>query len=378
MKKLKTLVYVDPQSGGSLAMYDYSLLKGMENNQITFCCSTLYDAPIDTKVRYIPIFTYNRKKHILKFISYITSLIRLVAILRKSRPDTLHIQWWRVWLLDYLFLILYKKFVGQVVFTAHNLMPHNSKPSMKKKCIKYYNKIDKIIVHEKNAKIELVNSFGIKEDKIFIIPHGTLKLKVDNEHVNQLVAYIKNKYNLENKIVIGSMGTQGPYKGSDLIRDAYKQSEKLINNKNIVLLIAGRGNIFNESIDVSEYQNLIVNNKFMTEDEFEAYMQIVDVLLLPYRKISQSGVLLTAIEKEIPFAVTPIGGLIEPFSIAQVGWTIKDASIESVQLFMEYVSENISEIIKIKNDTDSWCRIKKYYDWTNISAKTENVYDFVN
>lgn len=372
---MKTLVYVDPQSGGSLAMYDYSLLKGMVNQQIIFCCSTLYDAPVDRKIEYLSIFNYNRKRHIFKLISYIISLVRLVGVLRKYRPNTLHIQWWRVWFLDYLFLNIYKKYAGQVVFTAHNLVPHDSKPSTKGKCIKYYKKVDKIIVHEKNAKNELVSNFGIEEGKIFVIPHGVLKLKVNNEHVSQLVADIKDKYHIKNKIVIGSMGTQGIYKGSDLIRDAYKQSEKLKNNKDVVLLIAGRGNVFNKGIDVSEYKNLIVNDKFMTEDEYDAYMQIVDVLLLPYRKISQSGVLLTAIEKEIPFAVTPIGGLIEPFSIAQVGWTIKDASIDSVKLFMEYISENILEVVKIKKDSGSWNKIKKYYDWENISAKTEAMYE---
>lgn len=371
---MKTLVYVDPQSAGSLAMYDYSLITGIKKHRVIYCCSTLYDAPDIDNISYHSIFSYNRKKHIFKLFSYVFSLFKLVGILRQYRPDTMHIQWWRLWFLDYIFLRIYKIFAKQIVFTAHNLVPHDSGKRMKKKCSQYYKFVDKIVVHENNAKRQLVDSFGIDEDKIFVIPHGILKLRVNDEHVNDLVVDFKKKYHIDNKIVIGALGTQGFYKGTDLIRDAYLNSSKLLNKNDVVFLIAGKGDVFNESFKMSAYKNFIVIDKYLTEDEFEAYMKLVDVLFLPYRKISQSGVLLTALEKEIPFAVTPVGGLIEPFSIARVGWVIQDSTIAAVQSCLEYISENKQEVQKYKKNKEAWSKIKKYYNWSEISAKIEAMY----
>ena len=120
---MKKLVYVDPQSYRNLSMYDSSLLKGMKEYKIIYCCNNQYDGPQLENVEFYPIFTYRQDMNPLaKILSYFCSLLVLIGILRTEKPDVLHIQWWKQCKLDYFFLFMYKIYVKQIVCTTLYLM----------------------------------------------------------------------------------------------------------------------------------------------------------------------------------------------------------------------------------------------------------------
>lgn len=372
---MKKLVYVDPQSYRNLSQYDYSLLKGMRGYKIIYCCNKQYDGPLLHNVEFFPIFTYRQDMNpLVKIISYLFSLLKLVGIIRAEKPDVLHIQWWKQWHLDYFFLSIYKRYAKQVIFTAHNLVPHDSGDSMKHKCTKYYKRVNKIIVHDKNSKNELIRDFGIEDSKIAVIAHGILTFDANESEINYVMDTIKEKYQLQEKLVFSTMGGQNPYKGTDLICDAFASSDNLQNNKDIFLFIAGKGNIANQEF-ANRFNNVMVADYELSDSEFQAIMRLTDVMLLPYRKISQSGVLLTAIQNQIPFAVTPIGGLVEPLDVAPVGWVIPSATIEQVRKSMEKLSLDIKGTKAVKQNQQYWDLVKTKYDWEYISVSTENFYE---
>lgn len=374
---MKKLVYVDPQSYRNLSMYDYSLLKGMKEHNIIYCCNKQYDGPSLENVEFHPIFSYRHDMNpLVKIISYLCSLLKLVAILKSVRPDVLHIQWWKQWNLDYFFLSIYKKFARQIVFTVHNLVPHNSGDSMKTKCMKYYDRVNKLIVHDNNSKNELIKDFHVKEDKIAVIAHGILEFSVNEDEVISIMDDISAKYSLEDKLVFASMGGQSSYKGTDLICDAYLNSEFLKNNDNVFLIIAGKGNIARPEI-FDGCHNVWIANYSLSDSEFQAIMRLTDVMLLPYRKISQSGVLLTTIQNQIPFAVTPMGGLSEPLEIAPVGWIIRCPMIDSVRECMEGLVKDKVKTKAVKADQQKWDLVKAKYNWDNISIQTERFYEAI-
>ena len=372
---MKKLVYVDPQSYRNLSLYDYSLLKGMKSYKVIYCCNEQYDGPELENVKFLPIFNYRQEmKPVVKFLSYFKSLLKLVSILKKERPDVLHIQWWKQWYLDYHFLFIYMKYTKQVVFTAHNIVPHNSGESMKGKCIRYYNKVDKIIVHDNNSKNELINDFGIEGEKIGVIAHGLLDFNVDEKEVQETINEIAGKYQLKDKLVFSTMGGQSHYKGTDLIRDAFMGSHFLMKNKEVFLIVAGKGNLATPDF-ANQCSNVWVADYALSDSEFQAIMRLTDVMLLPYRRISQSGVLLTAIQNQIPFAVTPIGGLAEPLEIAPVGWIIPSPTVECVRECMEILARDIDSTKIVKDNQQNWNLVKNKYDWKNISHLTEELYE---
>ena len=263
------------------------------------------------------------------------------------------------------------------MFTAHNLVPHDSGDSMKTKCMKYYHKVDKIIVHDNNSKRELIKDFQVKEDKIAVIAHGILEFSVDEEEVKSIMDELAAKYSLKDKLVFATMGGQSPYKGTDLICVAFLSSEVLKNNDDVFLIIAGAGDIATPE-KFMQCSNVWVANYSLSDSEFQAIMRLTDVMLLPYRKISQSGVLLTAIQNQTPFAVTPIGGLAEPLELAPVGWIVSSPTIEGVRECLEKLAGDIPQTKAAKSNQQNWDLVKENYKWNKISLQTEEFYNICN
>lgn len=372
---MKKILYIDPQSIENMALYDYKLLEGIEA-RILYCCNMQYNASILDKVIYYKIFKYNRfKSPILKGISYIISLLQISFLAIRERPDIVHIQWWRLWFIDYLFLSILKKNAGMTVFTVHNIVPHESGNLMKNKCMKYYMKVDRLIVHTEVTKNELITEFSIPENKIYVIPHGVLQFNVNKLDLDEFKRKFIAKYDLSSRIVFTTLGNQSYYKGTDIIKGAFMESGILKNNDKVFLIIAGRGDIINKDF-AKKYSNVYVNNEVLSSLEFQALMQLSDVLLLPYRMISQSGVLLTAIENHIPYIATDVGGLTEPFSIANVGWKLPSSNVDELRKLMEDIITKEREIIAIKNDMLAWNKVKANYSWDKISVLTMNCYGF--
>lgn len=367
------LVYVDPQSDSNLGLYDYNLLKNIDCD-ITYCCSITYDAPILENVRYNKIFYYLRHKNfILKGLSYVWSIIKLCLVICRVRPDIVHIQWIRIWWLDYLVLSLMRPFVKEFVFTAHNVVPHNSGDTMKSKFIKYYNKVDKIIVHTNITKDELVNDFGISANKIAVIKHGILDFHWDENKVLDEINNIKSKNNIEGKLVFASLGVQSLYKGTDIIKEALLSSD-ILKNENVYVIIAGKGDIVSEE-DFKDYNNVLVVKGYVTEETFQALLRLTDVLLFPYRRISQSGVLLTAIANNTPYVATNKGGLLEPLTVSNIAWELSDENPDTLASLMKQLIEKKESIKQMKRNVEDWEKVKKIYDWKEIGKQTYNWYN---
>lgn len=370
------LLYIDPQSGYNLAQYDYSLLNNIDAD-ITYCCSIQYDAKIIDRVDYRYVFKYSKYRwKVLKALSYIVTILKVIIIARRIHPDIIHIQWWRLWFIDYIALSFFKKYCGCLVFTVHNVLPHDSGTFYKKKCIDYYNKVDKLIVHVERTKEQLIEDFFIPAKKIFVIPHGILNANVNNSIVDEYYVKLENEWGVQDKIVFSCMGYQGYYKGTDIIKSAFENSSLLQNSPNVLFIVAGKGDIFTPNM-MHSYRNLLVINNFIPPEQLEAIMKATNVQLLPYRVISQSGVLLSTIDKEIPYISTDVGGLSEPICIASIGWIVPLDSAEELSSLLEFLVLHPEEIQSKKDNRIGWKSIKQYYNWIGIGKKTMDCYKSV-
>jgi len=368
------VVYIDPQSYSNLAVYDYSLLSSMEGFRVIFCGNVLYDHKGLGGVDFRPIFRYATKRNpVFKLASYILSIFKAYKLIWKELPDVVHIQWLRWWPVDYLFLKCIKKRGAKVIFTAHNVLPHNSGNSKKKTYQKYYKQVDGVIVHARRSRDELISDFGVNDKKIAVIPIGTLDSPVREEDVEATCKDIKRTLRLEDKITFSILGKQSSYKGSDLVAKVWSKNKFLHESDQYQLLIVGG----NDAVDFSGVQglsNVHVVEKFVTPVEFQAFLRLTDVLLMPYRRISQSAVLLSAICEKIPFMVSDQGGLSEPLEFADVGWCIGEATVESLEAGLRDLCEHPSDIKTKKNNITGWATLSSMYDWRSIGRLTQNFY----
>ncbi len=374
----KKIFYIDPQSMNNLSEYDYSVTKEIDC-EIIYLCSKYYDYKINPKLKYIYVFKYNYIKNVFqKSLSYVISLIYIAILIIKYKPVLVHIQWFKIPKLDYLFWKVVKKiFRIKIIHTAHNVLPHNTGNTYHDIYRKIYKNLsDKIIVHSTNTQEELCGLFHIEKEKVAIIRHGLLKMKYNEfEYKNQF----RNSplYEIiQDKIVFTSLGEQSYYKGSDLIIKTWLKTPQLNQSDKCVLVMAGKF----DKIDykkIENHKNVFIKNQRISNEEYMFWLKHTDAYLLPYRIISQSGALLTALSEHLPVITTNVGGISEPISIANIGWNIGDAKIENLQKTLLNILHSPEEILNIKKDDEGWKKIEKFYDWRKISKETELLYKFL-
>lgn len=371
---MKKVLYIDPQSGDNLAMYDYELLSRIRNYDITYIHSRTYDYEKLTNVKSNAIFSYTTKTNsISKGFSYCLSLIKLMRIIKSTKPDIIHIQWFRLPKLEYLFYKHFKKkFNFKLVHTVHNLLPHVSKKSDYSDYARLYSLCDGLIVHTKTARKNLISQFNLK-NKVITAPHGPLKFKLTDKEITEKIFELKFKYKIKAKYIVTMLGYQSLYKGTDLAIEAWRKSSSLSNNKEICLIIAGQNRDFKTTSQNSDNNITIINSR-LSDLEFASFMKMSSVVLLPYRNIEQSGVLLSIVTEKIPYCTTQVGELTKPFEYGDVGWTIESPSIEAVQTKLEEIFMNLSEIEKKKNNNLAWTKIQEHYSWDKAAELTTKLY----
>jgi len=99
-----------------------------------------------------------------------------------------------------------------------------------------------------------------------------------------------------------------------------------------------------------------------------------DVVLFPYREISQSGLLLTTLAYRKAVIVSNKGGLTQPFLLGKVGWILSELNAVELKNAIEYVSMNKDELDQIETNENLWKKIQNYYSWENIGNQTTKIY----
>lgn len=100
----------------------------------------------------------------------------------------------------------------------------------------------------------------------------------------------------KNKYVILQFGLQTYYKGTDILVDAVNLLPAEYSEKIETRIVGGVGESYLQELKGKDSNSLIHwKSYFLSNDELYEEINNSDVLVLPYREISQSGVLLLSI-----------------------------------------------------------------------------------
>ncbi len=367
------IYYIDPQSANNTAIYDRSLLSGMTQTEVVYYNSVLYNIDPLERGETRCVFNYNICRNVLvKSVSYVRSLLAILRDARRERPDIVHIQWIRIWPIDMLFIFLLHLLKVKVVFTAHNILPHNEKSGDKFKFTRYYKALDAVIVHAERTRDEMAESLGIDKKKIFVKHHGIIDNSFDADLLKQRMSELRSELGIPaDALVFSSMGLQNHYKGTDLIVKAWEKD--MFEREDCHLLVVGR----NDGIDfssIASHPRVHVVSGTVPFLDFEAYLRLSSVVLLPYRKISQSGVLFSAIQAGIPCLVADVGGLPEPLQFGNIGWNMGEATKDNLLSMMQRLSADIAATKSLAAHPEEFQKVCEAYSWPSIAAETEALY----
>jgi len=105
------------------------------------------------------------------------------------------------------------------------------------------------------------------------------------------------------------------YKGLELLADAYARVHK---QYPVSLRIVGEGYV--RALDsLARLPGVRIDNRWVPEAEVPSVVNQADILLLPYKEASQSGILATSSALGIPAVATPIGGIREQVVLGETG-----------------------------------------------------------
>jgi glycosyltransferase involved in cell wall biosynthesis len=315
------------------------------------------------------------KEKVFRVIKFYLKLVKYAVY---TETKLFHILWLNKFLfLDRTFLNIFYKICGKkIVFTAHNIdqKERDGKNTLiNRMSLKFlYLIVDHIFVHTEKMKLQLIDSFHVRGDKITVIPYGINNMVPDTKMSKNQA---RNELSLKvNEKVLLSFGAIAPYKGLEyLILSLVDLTKKYINikliiagsikNKNCVSYWEGIQKIIKEH---KLEKHIIENIQFIQDEMIEVYFKAADVLIIPYKNIFQSGVIFLSYNFGLPVIVTDVGSFKETIVEGKTGFICrpedeKDLARTIEKYFDSDLYKNIEEtrnnIIQYSNEKSSWEKV---------------------
>ena len=273
--------------------------------------------------------------------------------IRKFQPDVLIIAYWMSFFAPAYTLIAKRlKKRTTIIGLIHNAIPHEPK-FFDRFFAKYF---------FKQCRGFRVMSDAVAKDLLSIAPQARYDCKPHPiyNHFGEKLSPDRAKERLgldANKKILLFFGLIRDYKGLDLLIDAMTHLDD-----SYQLLIAGEAygsfQKYQKQIDQSCAKNRIrVKNHYIEDKEVPVLFSAADVLVLPYKSATQSGVLPIAYHYETPVVATDAGGLRDAVEKAGMGVVCTpnaQALAAGIEEIFRIGRENLIARIRKERENLSW------------------------
>ena len=280
--------------------------------------------------------------------------IKVASLIKNEKADLVVFDWWHPFFSFCHFTIsflLKSNYRDKILFITENVISHEG------------NAVDKILtkIGLSNASSFLALSEKVEKDLQFVgkgrkVYRSELPVyDCYNFDEQKKITSTKKDFGFdENSKLLLFFGYVRKYKGLDLLLDAL--AELIKKDSSYKLLAAGefyddekfyRDKV--ESLKLDLHVKLL--NEFVPNEEVAKYFEPSDLIVLPYRSATQSGILNLAYGFLKPVLVTNVGGLAEFVDNGKTGYVIKpDSKVDLVAGIVNFFEQrqkvNFEENIK--------------------------------
>ena len=238
-----------------------------------------------------------RRRRVLRVLEHVPDMLRYRRVAEGA--DLVHYMWLPIPALDRRLLAPKRP----RVYTMHWRLPEAGS-RIARTLTRLLAEMDSVVVHSEHGAGRLQADFGVPPERLRVIPHGAfdyLTRQEDEVPLPEELREVKGP-------VIMAFGLVRPYKGTDVLLEAFRQVE------GAELWVVGM-----PRMPMDELQELARRapgtvrfvDRFVTDPEIPAFMRRADLVVLPYRNIEQSGVLYTALAFGRPLVLSAVGGFPE-------------------------------------------------------------------
>lgn len=363
------IALVDPVGGHADNYYNYGLAGSLAKRDV----DVYYFTSLSTKkIEYqgvTTVFSFSniwfRKSKIHKLWKYTLGLFSMLAFCKRRNIKVLH---YMIFSVDWLFYfsVLISKMLGfKVIATLHDVTSFAGDrlpASFEKKLI---NSIDEIIIHNQHS-FNVINEI-YPSDHYHVVAHGSY------------IPFIKK---VEPQSVTGDVfkllffGQIKKVKGLDVLLDALG----ILKSKGVKvkLIIAGRP----WKVGFDEYQQMIDKNniadmvdlhiKYIPDDKVWDYFNEANLVVLPYREIFQSGVLLMGMSYGRAVLTSNIPAFLGLVKDGVYGFTFESENSAAMADRIAYIVHNRDSLPLIEDS--AYRHVDTEYDWNVSAQKTKAVY----
>lgn len=291
--------------------------------------------------------------------------IRTAGHINKYAPDLLIIPYWMSFLAPAFGSVCrFLKKKTKVVSLVHNAIPHERRFVDKSFARFFFNRCDAFIVMSDPVQRDLLS---LKKDaRILLQPHP-----IYDQYAERIdkVAACENLGIKDNKKNLLFFGLIRDYKGLDVLI----QAMGMLDNS-YQLIIAGESygsfDKYTELINQSPLkENIVVFEQYIPDEMVSTLFSAADVLVLPYKSATQSGVVALAYQMELPMIATNVGALGSTVKESNTGMVVSDPTPDDI-------AKGITEFFS--SDTgfykDSLKREKKRLSWDNFTRSIESFF----
>jgi glycosyltransferase involved in cell wall biosynthesis len=312
-----------------------------------------------------------------KLAEHTRDMARLVTECEKRKPDILHFQWLPVPMIDRGYLRNLRR-IAPVVLTLHNTTTfHGSLGQRLHQRIGFdsiFQHLSALIVHTEFSKRQVIERGWLPAEKVHIVSHGVLD-------------YYRSVASVPRVPLAGSevepagptllfFGAIESYKGVDLLIRAFAGLPPSMQATSR-LCIAGK-----PGMDMSGLRELArslkVENRttwilrFVAEEEIPGLFGSAAAVVLPYREIDQSGVLMTAIAFDKPIVASRVGGLAETIKDGVHGRLFPAGDVPALTAALE---EILGHPERRRDMEKSVRELRESISWENSADRTIDLYE---
>ncbi|MET7253233.1 glycosyltransferase [Dyadobacter fermentans] len=360
---------IEPVGGhGGMDYYDYGLAYGLGSHGV----KTLYYTCDVTKKRNFEnvetFFSFTRlwSRNVLsKASEYIKGHAVAFRDAKSKGARIAHLHFFTFRGIDLIVLSIGKLLGFKCIGTIHDVNSFTKQANhyIELAC---YKLMDGVVVHNQSS-LNFLTEKRLTNNPVAVIPHGNYL---------PFISTSSSKKSVGPELRILFFGQIKQVKGLDILLEAIAKVGT--RGRKIHLTIAGKA----WKSDLDYYKNLItslgITNvvrtdfRYIPDEEVAGFYDNADLVVLPYREIYQSGVLLLSLSYGKPVLCSDLKPFMEIIRDNETGFLFESENAEDLAGKIMEIADNpdrLSTVTKMSNRL-----IREDYDWANIGALTTDFY----
>jgi glycosyltransferase involved in cell wall biosynthesis len=372
---------IEPVGGhGGMNYYDYGLANGLTSvgASVTLytCDKTVVPEGLTFVVKRYFRGVYGDGPKLLRALRFIVGQLSSLIDARRSGACVAHFHLFGTSIQELFAVVVARALRLSVIVTAHDVESFSGGGSHLVARL-VYRFARTVIAHNSVSQHELVEKMQIQPDRIAVVPHGNYIEATGKSRSAPRTEPAKRHMGLpEGRPTILFFGQIKEVKGLDILLHALAQTVRVLPEAHLV--VAGR--VWKD--DFSRYERIIEEHRlkdhvtlhirYIPDAEATHYFEAADLVVLPYRRIYQSGVLLMAMSHARAVMVSDLPGMTEIVRDGDNGFVFRSGDVAHLASRLSEAladSKRLGEVASRGYDTAA-----REHDWHRVARLTKQVY----